>query len=60
MSTPAGWYPDGQGSQRWWDGNQWTEHTMPATPQAPPASAPAVNYNPSLTGNWTSWKAQLA
>ena len=31
-STPPGWYPDGQGGQRWWDGTQWTEHTQP--PQA--------------------------
>ncbi|WP_244302887.1 DUF2510 domain-containing protein [Leucobacter coleopterorum] len=23
---PAGWYPDGVGGQRWWDGQQWTEH----------------------------------
>ena len=29
QSTPPGWYPDGQGGQRWWDGNQWTEHTLP-------------------------------
>ena len=54
-STPPGWYPDGQGGQRWWDGNQWTEHTQqggsadapgapaaPASPAAPSApSAPA-------------------
>lgn len=26
MSTPAGWYDDGSGRQRWWDGTQWTEH----------------------------------
>lgn len=25
---PAGWYPDGQGSQRWWDGNAWTERVQ--------------------------------
>jgi hypothetical protein len=25
--TPAGWYPDGQGGERWWDGSRWTEHT---------------------------------
>lgn len=27
VSTPAGWYPDAQGAQRWWDGRQWTTHT---------------------------------
>lgn len=27
--TPAGWYPDGQGQQRYWDGYQWTEHVAP-------------------------------
>ncbi len=41
MSTvPAGWHPDPnlpQGSLRWWDGSQWTEHVQPA-PVAPPAS----------------------
>lgn len=26
MSTPAGWYDDGTGRLRWWDGGQWTEH----------------------------------
>lgn len=35
---PAGWYPDAQGTTRWWDGQQWTEQTQaaptaPATPQ---------------------------
>lgn len=33
---PAAWYPDPADSQvqRWWDGNQWTEHTRGG--QAPP------------------------
>lgn len=26
MSTPAGWYDDGSGRKRWWDGAQWTEN----------------------------------
>lgn len=30
QGTPAGWYPDGQGAQRWWDGQRWTEHTQAA------------------------------
>ncbi|GAA1249620.1 hypothetical protein JOF42_002825 [Microbacterium phyllosphaerae] len=36
MTTPAGWYDDGSGRQRWWDGTQWTEHFAPiAEPAAP-------------------------
>ena len=33
---PAGWYPDpgGGSSQRYWDGQRWTEHTAP-TPSSP-------------------------
>lgn len=37
-STPPGWYPDGQGAQRWWDGTQWTDHVQPA-PGTPPLPA---------------------
>jgi uncharacterized protein (AIM24 family) len=36
MSHPANWYPDPAGDpalQRWWDGDQWTEHTQPAHQQ---------------------------
>lgn len=36
-TVPAGWYPDGQGGQRWWDGTGWTEHTQP------PAAGPAAD-----------------
>jgi uncharacterized protein (AIM24 family) len=44
MSHPADWYPDPAGDPtllRWWDGNQWTEHTQPVPVQQPPAPAPA-------------------
>ncbi|MFT4260248.1 DUF2510 domain-containing protein [Microbacterium sp.] len=34
MTTPAGWYDDGSGRQRWWDGNQWTEHFAPVAEDA--------------------------
>lgn len=37
MTTPAGWYDDGSGRQRWWDGQQWTENFAPETgsPETP-------------------------
>ena len=36
MTTPAGWYPDpdGSGGQRYWDGSIWTEHRSPAIPES--------------------------
>jgi TM2 domain-containing membrane protein YozV len=42
MSSPIapGWYPDGQGNQRWYDGNQWTENVQPGGAQAAPAPQP--------------------
>ena len=39
-SAAAGWYDDGQGRQRWWDGVQWTDHL------APTAAAPVVQAQP--------------
>ncbi|WP_018637019.1 phospholipid scramblase-related protein [Parafrankia elaeagni] len=38
MSTPPGWYDDPSGApgSRWWDGNQWTDHTQPGSPPPPP------------------------
>lgn len=47
---PAGWYPDPEqaGQQRYWDGQQWTEHRAPAagqaTPQWPSAGAGQPTY----------------
>lgn len=33
-TTPAGWHPQPDGRQRYWDGQQWTEHFAPGTPEA--------------------------
>ncbi|WP_242492417.1 DUF2510 domain-containing protein [Agromyces binzhouensis] len=38
-SAPPGWYDDGRGQQRYWDGTQWTEHTAPL-PGAQDATRP--------------------
>ncbi|MFT4088709.1 MAG: DUF2510 domain-containing protein [Gordonia sp. (in: high G+C Gram-positive bacteria)] len=32
-----GWYDDGSGTMRWWDGQKWTERTQPPAQQAPHA-----------------------
>jgi len=37
-TTPPGWYDDGHGALRWWDGVQWTEHV--AQPDPEPSAAP--------------------
>lgn len=44
MSTPAGWYDDGSGRQRWWDGSRWTEHIFTQAEAA--ASAPQADAAP--------------
>jgi len=45
MSTPAGWYPQPDGRERWWDGYQWTEDFAPA--DATPVTIPATGESPS-------------
>jgi hypothetical protein len=36
--APAGWYDDGNGGLRYWDGAAWTEHTAPSTPPGAPVA----------------------
>lgn len=33
--TQAGWYDDGTGTKRWWDGQAWTDAVQPPEPKAP-------------------------
>ncbi|MCR2825246.1 DUF2510 domain-containing protein [Microbacterium sp. zg.Y909] len=42
-TTPPGWYDDGSGTQRWWDGVAWTQHVQPA----PQVTASAVDASVS-------------
>jgi hypothetical protein len=58
MSTPAGWYPQPDGQQRYWDGQQWTEHLAPIA--SPPIARPATGGEPARPSyeneraNWMS------
>jgi len=55
-----GWYPDGSGQLRWWDGTVWTQHTAPGDPQqqaqqqaapaAPQPTSPATSGYAGTTG----------
>lgn len=48
--TPAaGWYADGAGTHRWWDGTSWTSHVMPQ-------SAAATSLPRQDAGIATSWE----
>jgi hypothetical protein len=47
MSTPAGWYDDGSGRQRWWDGAQWTENYAPAQGGEEAAADPGAAAPPA-------------
>jgi hypothetical protein len=40
---PAGWYPDPYGAphDRWWDGQQWSEHVNTPAPAEPASQPPA-------------------
>lgn len=44
MSIPAGWYDDGSGRQRWWDGDAWTESFQDSVPTPP---GPVVEEAPA-------------
>lgn len=63
-TAPAGWYDDGRGSLRYWNGTQWTEHTAPlartadqtataqypATPASDHSATQPYGVTPSATG----------
>jgi len=54
-ATPAGWYDDGTGVSRWWDGTTWTEQVQDsATAGAsatPPAAATGGFFAPEKSGS---------
>lgn len=51
MSNPAGWYPQPDGQQRYWDGELWTEHYAPG---------PAGNRSPAPDQSAGSLRSDIA
>lgn len=58
-ATPAGWYPDGAGGQRYWDGASWTEHTAAPTP-VPVSGYQPYSGPPAASGSDDTTMAVLA
>jgi hypothetical protein len=44
--APAGWYEDGSGGRRYWDGEAWTQYVAPASDTVP---LPPVGPEPATT-----------
>lgn len=48
--APAGWYPDGYGNERYWDGTSWTEQLrQPAGTEPDSVSAPTGQKDSALS-----------
>jgi hypothetical protein len=58
--TAPGWYPDGQGAQRYWDGQAWTESTMPMASVQPSTPAPTAPRLPNTRPWWRATWALIA
>ena len=59
----AGWFDDGTGRQRWWDGERWTDRYQDAEADSNPVGAPAVVDGPGplrvFRGNGTAGSVSL-
>ena len=50
-TTPPGWYPDGDGWERRWDGDGWTEDRRKVAPDTPPPARvfASIGLTPAAT-----------
>jgi len=46
--APPGWYDDGSGRFRWFDGENWTDKYLPAASTPPPPPRPGTAYHPKM------------
>lgn len=60
MTTPPGWYDDGHGQQRWWDGTAWTDHVQAPQASEQPASAAYPTQPTAAWGQQPVYGAQPA
>ena len=58
MSTPAGWYPNGDDWETYWDGSGWTDQHRPKQPPVPtaPPAPPAANQATTFTADGSLMK----
>ena len=49
-NQPAGWYDDGTGQQRWWDGSQWGQYASQAAATAPAGYQPKSRVTAGILG----------
>ena len=53
-NAPAGWYPQQDGTERWWDGQAWSAHSRPLPPPPTLPMAAAGHYG-SDSGPYAGW-----
>lgn len=61
MSAAQGWYDDGSGRKRWWDGDQWTEHyaTVVVDESTESTASPASGLMAGLVGKAKDATSQM-
>lgn len=49
--APAGWYEDGSGGRRYWDGDAWTQYVAPAPETLPPTQVLPESSTTAVTSS---------